>query len=91
MNTKSREQKIEQAIRVILDEIGVEKGTETYKNTPGRVAKMYLELFSGMDKSNDPKITLFSNTGYNDIIALKKILSTLFVPITCCLYLMDVS
>ena len=91
MNTKSREQKIEQAIRVILGEIGVEKGTETYKNTPGRVAKMYLELFSGMDKSNEPKITLFSNTGYNDIIALKKILSTLFVPITCCLYLMDVS
>jgi GTP cyclohydrolase I len=26
-----------------------------------------------MDESNEPKITLFSNTGYNDIIAVKKI------------------
>ena len=73
MKLSSSELRLEQAVRSILDEIGIKKGSETYKNTPRRVAKMYLELFSGMDESNEPKITLFSNTGYNDIIAVKKI------------------
>ena len=42
MDGKSSEKKIEVAVRTILEEIGVKKGSEIYKNTPRRVAKMYL-------------------------------------------------
>ncbi len=67
-------QKLEDATRSILDTFGVDKKSEMYRNTPRRVAQYYLEIFSGLDKSNEPKLTLFDNTvGYKDIIALKRI------------------
>ncbi|MBM4401043.1 MAG: GTP cyclohydrolase I FolE [Crenarchaeota archaeon] len=72
MNEKTDQQKIEDAIREILKAVGVKEDTETYRNTPRRVAKMYLELFSGMSE-DEPKITFFENNGYSDIITLKKI------------------
>jgi GTP cyclohydrolase I len=45
------------------------------KDTPRRVAKMYVtELFSGLDKANEPKMTVFPNkVGYNQIISLTNI------------------
>ncbi len=37
------------------------------------MARMYLEIFSGLDKNNEPKLTLFDNPGYRDILSLKRI------------------
>jgi GTP cyclohydrolase I len=34
---------------------------------------MYVEIFAGLDEGNEPKITLFDNPGYRDILALKHI------------------
>ena len=44
-----------------------------YRNTPRRVAMMYIEIFAGLDEKNEPKLTLFDNPGYRDILALKRI------------------
>lgn len=72
MEDKNRE-KLEDAVRTILKEVGVNKDSEIYKNTPKRMSEMYLELFAGLDKSNEPEITLFDNNGYRDILTLKNI------------------
>mgnify|MGYP001268913298 FL=1 len=45
--------KIEQAVRSILEAIGEDPKREGLKDTPKRVAKMYEELFWGLNK--DPK------------------------------------
>ncbi len=41
--------KIEQAVKTILEEIGEDITREGLRDTPARVARMYRELFSGMD------------------------------------------
>lgn len=75
MNEANKEklQRIENAVKSILNEFDIDVKSETYKDTPKRVAKMYLEIFSGLDKSREPKLTLFDNPGYRDILALKRI------------------
>ena len=69
--------RIEDSVRQILDEFKIDKNKihmdEMYKNTPRRVARMYLEVFSGLDKKTEPRLTLFDNPGYNDILAVKQI------------------
>jgi GTP cyclohydrolase I len=67
--------------------VGVKKESETYNNTPKRVARMYTELFSGIGVDNEPEMTLFSNSGYTDILALRKFLSTPCVHTICYQYL----
>jgi len=73
MKDEKCKERIEDAIRTILVEVGVNKDTEIYKNTPKRVSEMYLELFAGLDKNNEPEITMFDNNGYRDILTLKNI------------------
>jgi GTP cyclohydrolase I len=69
--------RIEEAVRCILNEFNIDTNrahmAEMYKNTPRRVAQMYLEIFSGLDKSTEPKLTLFDNPGYQDILAIRQI------------------
>ncbi len=69
--------RIEDSVRCILNEFNIDKNrvhmAEMYKNTPRRVARMYLEVFSGLNKTSEPKLTLFDNPGYNDILAVKRI------------------
>ena len=67
------QRRIENAVREILEIFGVGETTETYENTPRRVCRMYMELFSGLDKKNEPSIRLFDNTGYRDILTVKNI------------------
>lgn len=66
-------QRIQKAVRAILDEFEIDKTSEMYRNTPKRVARMYVEILAGLDKSNEPKLTLFDNLGYRDILSLKRI------------------
>ena len=67
------EDKIEAFFKEILNEIGIEEDSEVFKNTPKRIAKSYKEIFAGMDDGNEPRITLFKNQGYNDILSVKDI------------------
>ena len=73
MRGSGSQRRIEQAVRTILKEIGVEEGTEVYRNTPRRVYGMYSELFAGMKLENEPSITSFKNPGYRDILAIRDI------------------
>ena len=67
------EDKIEAFFKEILNEIGIEEDSEVFKNTPKRIARSYKEIFAGMDDGNEPRITLFKNQGYNDILSVKDI------------------
>ncbi len=73
MSVETSEQRIEKHVRAILDEFPIDKQSETYRNTPKRVARLYVEVFGGMDRKHEPKLTLFENPGYRDILALKHI------------------
>jgi GTP cyclohydrolase I len=73
MKEEKRQKKVEDAIRNILKEFGVDENSETYQNTPRRVARMYEEVFSGLDMKNKPPITMFDNPGYRDILSIKRI------------------
>ena len=70
---EARRAAIEDAMRTVLKTLGVDLNSDPYRDTPKRVATMTLELLSGMDGKNEPKLTLFKNTGYKDILILKKI------------------
>ncbi len=63
---------LEGAVRTLLEEFGVARDSEVYRNTPHRVARMYEEILSGEDGKNEPRITLFKNPGYRDILIVRK-------------------
>ena len=64
---------IEEHVREILKILKVDLNAQQFRDTPGRIARMALELLAGMDKRNEPKLTLFRNTGYRDILIVKEI------------------
>jgi GTP cyclohydrolase I len=54
-------EKIKEAVKTILEEIGENVNREGLLGTPRRVANMYEELFRGYDMSKAPKVTTFTN------------------------------
>lgn len=62
---QSDEKKIEiitDYVKGILHTLGMDLTDDSLKDTPGRVAKMYVqEIFSGLNPDNKPSITLFEN------------------------------
>jgi len=53
---------IEQRFKEILEILGLDLSDDSLKDTPRRVAKMYVnEIFSGLDPQNKPEPTLFEN------------------------------
>jgi GTP cyclohydrolase I len=69
----ARQAAIEDAVTKLLRTMDIDLRAEPYRETPRRVAKMILELLSGMNKKNEPKLTLFKNEGYKDILILRDI------------------
>ena len=66
---------IEGHFRSIMETLGLDMEDDSLKDTPHRVAKMYVkELFSGLDPANKPKISLFENSySYNQMLVEKNI------------------
>ena len=55
-------QRIESSFRDIMNVIGLDLTDDCLKDTPARVAKMYVtELFKGLNPANKPSVTLFEN------------------------------
>lgn len=55
---------VEKLFRQIMEMIpGIDTSDPNLKDTPRRVAKMYEELFWGLDENKKPKITTFPITG----------------------------
>jgi len=53
---------IEKNFREIMHVLGLDLNDESLKDTPQRVAKMYVkEVFSGLNPDNKPKATAFTN------------------------------
>ena len=66
-------QKIESSIREILSAIGENPDRTGLLLTPSRVAKMYLELFSGLDKDPKDEITVTYTEDHDEIILVRDI------------------
>lgn len=71
--SKVNHEQIEQGIRLILEAIGEDPNREGLLDTPKRVAKMYAEVFKGLDQ--DPKeyfATIFSEE-HEELVLVKDI------------------
>ncbi|CAL1516309.1 GTP cyclohydrolase I FolE [Chitinophaga sp. MM2321] len=66
---------IEEKFRDIMLILGLDMEDDSLKDTPQRVAKMYVkEIFSGLDPANAPEITRFKNDfNYNEILIERNI------------------
>ncbi len=65
--------KIEQHFAQIMDTLGLDLSDDSLKDTPHRVAKMYVkEIFSGLNPENKPEISLFNNRYVYDKMLVEK-------------------
>lgn len=70
---------IEKHIRGILSALGDNPDREGLKDTPKRVAKMYEEVFKGMEYSNDEIAEMFDKTFEEDLDVLEASKDLVFV------------
>lgn len=66
---------IEKSFKEIMHILGLDLNDESLKDTPKRVAKMYVkEIFSGLNPENKPQPTLFENKyKFNDMLVERNI------------------
>ena len=67
------QKRIEKAIKEILIAIGEDPKRDGIKDTPRRVAKMYAELFKGLEKDPTKEISVFHNEDHEEMIMVKDI------------------
>ena len=61
--------KIEEAVKLLLEGIGEDVNREGLRETPNRIARMYEEIFAGMDESAEAHLSkTFSSTGSEMVI-----------------------
>ncbi|MDR1956818.1 MAG: GTP cyclohydrolase I FolE [Treponema sp.] len=65
--------RIEKAVREILAAIGDDPDREGLKETPARVARMYEEIFAGIDHAITQDIKLFKEEHRGGLVALRDI------------------
>lgn len=62
VSREEKKEKIEHHMREILTLLQLDLTDDSLEETPHRIAKMYVdEIFSGLDYSNFPKITVIEN------------------------------
>ena len=66
-------QKIEAAVRSIIEAIGENPERKGIKETPKRVAKMYCELFKGLSESPDKVLGKVFYEDFNELVLVKDI------------------
>jgi len=59
--TDRREERIARHVRGILTELGLDLDDPNLAETDRRVARMYLEMFHGLEEGAEPRITTFPN------------------------------
>ena len=65
--------KIENAVKEILKALGEDLKRKDIKDTPKRVAEMYAEIFSGIDKDPRKELEVILDQKHDEIILLKNI------------------
>jgi GTP cyclohydrolase I len=66
-------EKIEKAVRMILEAIGEDPDREGLRKTPARVADMYEELFAGLHHPYEEELTVFHSANHDEMIIVKDI------------------
>ncbi len=66
-------QKMEQAVKMILEAIGEDPGREGLKDTPARIARMSGELLTGADADAEKALSVTFSCERNDIVLEKDI------------------
>jgi len=67
------QKRIEKAVKEILIAIGDDPKRPGIQETPRRVAKMYTDLFSGLEKDPGKEIKIFHNEDHEEMIMVKDI------------------
>ena len=67
-------EKIEKAVRLLLEGIGEDCNREGLKDTPNRVARMYEEIFEGMDQDAGEHLSRTFTAENNEMVLEKDIL-----------------
>jgi len=75
LTREERKDKIEHHMREILTLMSLDLRDDSLEETPRRIAKMYVdEIFSGLDYSNFPKITVIANKmGVDEMVKVNDI------------------
>ena len=69
-----RRDAIARHVRAILIELGLDLEDPNLRDTDQRVAKLYLEMFHGLDEGSEPEVTTFPNAeGYSHMVMEKNI------------------
>lgn len=62
---------VAERFRTVMEALGLDLDDPSLSGTPLRVARAYLELFSGLDPANEPELRTFANAeGYSQVVAL---------------------
>ena len=73
MDDETKMKKISEHFEAIMETLGLDLSDDSLSGTPNRVAKMYVkEIFSGLNPSNKPSITLFDNKYQYDEMLVEK-------------------
>ncbi|HOD01946.1 MAG: GTP cyclohydrolase 1 [Firmicutes bacterium ADurb.Bin300] len=66
-------ERIEKAVREILYAIGEDPDREGLLETPGRVARMYEEIFGGLSENPREHLKIFNGAGNEEMVIVKDI------------------
>ena len=66
-------EKIKEAVRLLLEGIGEDVNREGLKETPDRIARMYEEIYGGMDESAKDHLSKVFSVEHNEMVVEKDI------------------
>ena len=69
-------ERIERAVREILIAIGEDPDRDGLLNTPGRVARMYEEVFAGLRESPEQHLQVMFEAGHDEMVMVRDIALT---------------
>ncbi|WP_347458055.1 GTP cyclohydrolase I FolE [Clostridium sp. C105KSO13] len=67
------QKKVKQAVRLLLDGIGEDPDREGLKDTPERIARMYEEIYGGMEESAEEHLKKTFHADNNELVVEKNI------------------
>ena len=65
--------RVEKAVREILEAIGEDADRDGLQNTPERVARMYAEVFAGLEEDPAQHLTVTFEAGHDEMVMVKDI------------------
>ncbi|MFZ5899216.1 MAG: GTP cyclohydrolase I FolE [Bacillota bacterium] len=66
-------EKIERAVKMILEAIGEDPAREGLRDTPRRVARMYQEVFAGLNQNPEDELERFFTEDHEELVLVKDI------------------